>query len=143
MTETRISISLTVLLLTLAAAAMLAIQPYSVRSPWTEFDAPGHRFLSAALRHDSAELRLLGASPRVMEWALGMRRDQPQDLSTYARFARAETGVVRSDTAHVLFDTGTDVCPLVITFVGRDGKARVLEAKPQCDTNRRKRLDSN
>jgi hypothetical protein len=43
MTDSRISIALTIALLTLAVAAVLAIQPYSVVSPWSVYDAPGQR----------------------------------------------------------------------------------------------------
>jgi hypothetical protein len=137
MTDTRISISLTIALLALALGAVLAIQPYSVRSPWSAYDAPGHRFLSAALRRDSAELSRLSVSSGVVDWAIRAHREHPHDLSVWARFARAQAGLVQSDTTRVLFETATEVCPLLITFVGQETQARVLEAKPRCYTNRR------
>jgi hypothetical protein len=137
MTETRISISVTIAFLALAVAAVLLFQPYSVPSPWSVYDAPGKRFLSAALRRDSAELSHLSVSSAAVDWAIRTQRDHLHDLSVWARFARAGTGVVQSDTARVLFETATEVCPLLITFVGQKPQARVFEAKPRCYTNRR------
>ena len=136
MTDTRISIAFTIALLTLALAAVLAIQPYSVRSPWSVYDAPGQRFLSAALRRDSAELTRLSVSSGAVDWAIRVQRDHPRALSVWAHFARAGTGVIQSDTSRVLFETATEVCPLLITFLGHDAQARVLEAKPRCYLNR-------
>jgi hypothetical protein len=136
MTDTRISISLTIALLGLALAALLAIQPYSVRSPWSAYDVPGQRFLSAALRRDSAELRRLSVSSGAVDWAIRTQRDHAQALSVWAHFARAGAGVIQSDTSRVLFETATEVCPLLITFVGHESRARVLEAKSRCYSNR-------
>jgi hypothetical protein len=136
MTDTRISVLLTIALLTLTLAAVLIIQPYSVRSPWSVYDAPGQRFLSAALSRDSAELTRLSVSSSAVDWAIRTQRDHPRALSVWAHFARAGTGVIRSDTSRVLFDSATEVCPLLITFVGHDAQARVLEAKPRCYSNR-------
>jgi hypothetical protein len=70
MTDTRIAISLTIGILALAIGAVLAIQPYSVRSPWSIYDAPGQRFLSAALRQDSVELQRLSLSSGPLTWAV-------------------------------------------------------------------------
>jgi hypothetical protein len=137
MTDTRISISLTITLLALAAGAVLVIQPYSVQSPWSAFDVPGQRFLTAALRRDSAELSRLSVSSGPVDWAIRTQRDHPHDLSVWAQFARAEAGVVRSDTTRVLFETATAICPLLITFVGHEAQARVLQAKPRCYTKHR------
>lgn len=136
MTDSRISIALTIALLALALAAVLTIQPYSVRSPWSVYDAPGQRFLSAALRRDSAELTRLSVSSVAVDWAIRTQRDHQHALSVWAQFARAGTGVIQSDTSRVLFETATEVCPLLITFVGRDAQARVLEAKSRCYSNR-------
>jgi hypothetical protein len=136
MTDTRISISLAIAFVIVALAGVLAIQPYSVRSPWSAYDAPGRRFLSAALNQDSAALRLVSASPAAVDWALQTRRDHPRALSVWAHFARAGTGVVASDTSTVLFETATAVCPVVITFLGHDERARVLEAGARCYLNR-------
>ena len=132
MTDTRISISLTVVLLTLALAAVLAIQPYSVPSPWSAYEALGRRFLSAALSRDSAELSRLSLSSDAVGWAIRTERDHQHALSVWARFAKAGAGVTQSDTSRVLFDTGTEVCPLLITFVGAEAQARVLAAKSRC-----------
>ncbi len=136
MTDTQVSISLTATLLTLSVAAVLTVQPYSVRSPWSVYDAPGHRFLSAALRRDSAELTRLSASSDAVDWALRTRREHPGALSVWARFARAGTGVTGADTAKVLFESGTAVCPLLITFVGHEPLTRVVDAKTRCYLNR-------
>jgi len=136
MTETRISITLTIAVLTLALTAVLAIQPYSVRSPWSVYDAPGRLFLSAAMKRDSAELSRLSVSSGAVDWALHTQRDHPHALSVWAQFARAGAGVTQSDTSRVLFETATEVCPLVITFVGDRQQARVLEAKSRCYSNR-------
>jgi hypothetical protein len=136
MTDTRISITLTIALLGMALAAVLALQPYSVRSPWSAYDAPGRLFLSAALRRDSAELTRLSVSSDAVDWAMRTQRDHPHALSVWAQFARAETGVIQSDTSRVLFETATEVCPLLITFVGHKQQARVLEAKSRCYSNR-------
>lgn len=132
MTDTRSSIAL----LTLALAAVLAIQPYSVRSPWSAYDAPGQRFLSAALRRDSAALTRLSASSSAVDWAIRTQRDHPHALSVWAHFARAGAGVIQSDTSRVLFETATEVCPILITFIGHEAQARVLEAKSRCYSNR-------
>src|SRR5262249_39241224 len=107
-----------------------------VHSPWSVYDAPGQRFLSAALRHDSTELRRLSLSSSAMDWAIRTRRDHPHALSVWARFARARAGVIQSDTSRVLFETATEVCPILITFVGRELQTRVLEAKARCYSNR-------
>ncbi len=136
MKDTRISIALTIAVLTLAVAAVLAIQPYSVRSPWSVYDGPGQRFLSAALRRDSAELTRLSVSSSAVDWAIRTQRDHPHALSVWAHFARAGAGVIQSDTSKVLFETATELCPLLITFVGREAQARVVEAKPRCYSNR-------
>jgi hypothetical protein len=136
MTDTRISIALTIALLTLVLAAVLAIQPYSRRSPWTVYDAPGQLFLSAALRQDSAELTRLTVSSDAVDWAMRTQRFHPHALSVWAHFARAGAGVTRSDTSRVLFETGTEVCPLLITFVAQKQQARVLEARSRCYSNR-------
>jgi hypothetical protein len=135
-TDTRISISLTIALLALALAGILAIQPYSVRSPWSVYNAPGKRFLSAALRRDSAELTRMSLSSSAVDWAIRTRRDHPHALSVWAHFARAEAGVIQSDTSKVLFETTTEVCPLLITFVGHGRQTRVFEAKSRCYSNR-------
>jgi hypothetical protein len=136
MTDNRISILLTIALLTLALAAVLVIQPYSVRSPWSVYDTPGQRFLSAALSRDSAELTRLSVSSDAVGWAIRTQRDHPRALSVWAHFARAGAGVIQSDTSRVLFETATEVCPLLITFVGHEAQARVLEAKSRCYSNR-------
>lgn len=136
MTDTRISISFTVAFLTLVLAAVLAIQPYSVRSQWSVYDVPGQRFLSAVLRRDSVALTRLSVSSSAVGWAIRTQRDHPRALSVWAQFARAGTGVIRSDTSRVLFDTATEVCPLLITFVGHETQLRVLEAKARCYSNR-------
>ena len=135
MTDTRISILLTIGFLALALAVIFAIQPYSVRSPWSVYDAPGQHFLSAAMRQDTAELRRLSVSSTAVDWAIRTRRDHLHALSVWARFARAGAGVIQSDTSRVLFETATEVCPLLITFVGHESQTRVLEAKPRCYSN--------
>jgi hypothetical protein len=137
MTDSRISIALTMAAMTLAIAAVSVVQPYSVRSPWSAYDTPGQLFLSAALRRDSAELTRLAISSDALDWAMRTGRDHPQALSVWARFARAETGVTQADTSRVLFETSTKVCPILITFVGHKQQARVLEAKSRCYSNRR------
>jgi hypothetical protein len=132
MTDTRISISLTIALLALVLAAVFVIQPYSVRSPWSVYEALGRRFLSAAQSRDSAELTRLSVSSDAVGWAIRTERDHPHALSVWARFARAGAGVTQSDTSRVLFNTATEVCPLLITFVGPEAQARVLAAKSRC-----------
>jgi hypothetical protein len=137
MTDTRISITLIVGALALVVSTVLTIQPYSVRSPWSAYDARRQRFLSAALRQDSAELRHLSVSSGSVDWALRTATEHPHDLWVWAHYSHASAAVVREDTTRVLFDTVTEVCPLLMTFVGRQAQARVLEAKPRCYTNRR------
>ena len=136
MTDTRIRLVLTIALLVLALATVLTVQPYSAPSPWSAYDAPGRRFLSAALRGDSAELTRLTVSSNAVDWAMRTQHDHAQALSVWAHFARAGTGVTQSDTSRVLFETATEVCPLLITFVGQKQQARVLEAKSRCYSNR-------
>ena len=132
MTDARISISLIVGMLAVGFGFVFALQPYSVRSPWSAYDAPGQRFLSAALRQDSAQIERLSGSSRPVEWAIRTAREHPSDLTTWARYGHAGSGVIRADTAMVLFETGTRVCPLLLTFVGREASSRVLEAETRC-----------
>lgn len=135
MTDTRISVSFTVAFLALVLAAVLAIQPYSVRPQWSVYDAPGQKFLSAALERDSSALTRLSVSSSAVAWAIRTKRDHPRALSVWAQLGRAGTGVIQSDTSRVLFDTPTEVCPLLVTFVGHDTQLRVLEAKARCYSN--------
>ncbi|HEY7635034.1 MAG TPA: hypothetical protein VH763_05800 [Gemmatimonadales bacterium] len=138
MTETRISASLTIAFLGLTAAAVWVVQPYSASSPWSVYNAPGQRFLSAALSRDTAELSRLSVASGAVDWAIRTYRDHPYDLSVWAHFARAEAGISQSDTTRVLFETATEVCPLLITFVGPKAQPHVLEAKPRCYSSRRR-----
>jgi len=132
MTDARISISLIVGMLVVGFGFVFTLQPYSVRSPWSVYDAPGQRFLSAALRQDSAQIERLSASSRPVEWAIHTAREHPNDLTTWAHYGHAGSGVIRADTAMVLFETSTRVCPLLITFVGHEPDSRVLEAESRC-----------
>jgi hypothetical protein len=132
MIANRMPLYLSLASLTLAIAAVLILQPYSVISPWSAFDQPGQRYFSAALRRDSIELARLSLSRAPVEWALSAEHNQRNSLAAWAHNASASVGVKRGDTTAVLFETPTGACPVLLTFVGPDGRARVLQAAARC-----------
>jgi hypothetical protein len=136
MTANRMPLYLSLASLTLATAAVLILQPYSVTSPWSGFNRPGQRYFSAALRRDSVELRRLSLSRAPIEWALSTEHNQRSSLAAWAHHASASVGFTRGDTTAVLFDTPTRACPVLLTFVGPDARARVLQAAARCFTRR-------
>ena len=131
MTASRMPLYLSVASLTLAIAAVLILQPYSVRSPWSGFDRPGQRYFAAGLRRDSVELRRLSLSRAPVEWALSAEHNERNSLAAWANDASASLGFKRGDTTAVLFDTPTSACPVLVTFVGPT-QPRVLQVAARC-----------
>ena len=136
MTANRMPLYLSLASLALTIAAVLILQPYSVTSPWSGFNRPGQRYFSAALRRDSVELGRLSVSQAPVEWALSTEHKARNSLAAWANNASASVGFKRGDTTAVLFDTPTRACPVLLTFVGPDAQARVLQAAARCYTRR-------
>lgn len=122
--------------LTLAAAlifvgALLAVQPYSVRSPWRVYDQPARLFLRAAARGDSLSLARASA-PVAARWALAAARTQPDSLALWAREAKAWGGNHQGDTTEVFLGIRSSECDLVLGFVGVGKGAKVERASSAC-----------
>lgn len=126
---------LTLLALAIFAGAFLLFQPYSADWPGDGYTRPAQRFVRAALRGDSAELRRLSASAAPVTWGLAAARGRPESLAGWARSSRAWTGKRQGDTAEVFLYPASEVCaesPIVFSFVGSRGTARVLRASSAC-----------
>jgi hypothetical protein len=130
---------LTLVFAALLAAAMLLIQPYSLRSrsvsAWQAYTQPAQLYLRAALRKDSLALVRQSGSAAPVAWALAAARRHPDSLSVWARGAKAWTGSRHGDTAEVLLYTSTEVCtnhPIWLRFVGSGDQAKVVEAGSRC-----------
>jgi hypothetical protein len=131
----KIPLYLTLLAVLLIVGVVLAVQPYSVPSPWYRYEAPSRRYLRAALRQDSVALARQSVSTVPVAWALHAARAHPAELRVWSRYARPWWGVERGDTATVYLDTHTGVCrdhPIVLHFVGGGSRARVLQATSAC-----------
>jgi len=111
---------------------LLAVQPYSVTSPWTRWDEPGRRYFAAAVRLDSAALGRLSASPGAVSWGLREGHRQRNTLAVWARSARAWVGFRRGDTTDVWYGRATDDCSSHLTFVS-ERSPRVVEASASCN----------
>ena len=110
---------------------LLATQPYSVSRPWSRFDEPAHRYLAAALRRDSSTLKRLSATPQPVHWAIRTEQIERGALAAWANSARASLGFSRGDTIEVWYDTPTDACPFLLTFVGQE-RPRLVRAYARC-----------
>jgi hypothetical protein len=126
---------LTALALGLLGAALLLFQPYSADWPGTTYAEPARRYIRAALRQDSAELRRLSVSGAPVKWALNAAQAHRDSLALWERHITAWTGELRGDTAEVFVYPPGDACdenPIVFRFVGTGGSARVLGARSTC-----------
>jgi hypothetical protein len=131
----------TALYLSLAAvgafiATMLTVQPYSADWPGTAFIRPARRYLEAAMRADSVELRQLSTSAAPVAWALAAAR--AHRLDPWRDGVQAWTGERRGDTTEVFVYPSSTTCeagPIVFRFVGRQPRARVLEVSSSCATH--------
>ena len=111
---------------------VLAVQPYSVTSPWTRWDEPGRRYFDAALRLDSVALRQLSASPNAVSWGLQAGHRQRNTLAAWASSARAWVGFRRGDTTDVWYGTATDDCSSRLTFISQRSP-KVVGAYASCN----------
>lgn len=118
-------------LLLAGGALILGLQPYSVPSPWSRYDEPGHRYVQAALRYDTAALERQSASAQAVNWALQAGHSERNALTAWANSARASVAFTRADTTDVWYGTVTDACPFRLTFVGQHGM-RVVRAHARC-----------
>jgi hypothetical protein len=128
------------LLLTLLAglalgAAVLLLQPYTADFPGTAYAAPARRFIRAAVRQDSQDLRRLSASAAPVQWALRIARSRPDSLAAWTGHTQAYITAQHADTADVLVYPDGERCgqaPIVLRFVGAGRQARVLQASSAC-----------
>ncbi|HET7468929.1 MAG TPA: hypothetical protein VFJ81_04605 [Gemmatimonadales bacterium] len=128
----RMPILLTAIAAVLAALAVLVLQPYSVRSPWTAYSAPARRYLRAALERDSLELVHQSAGAGSVTWALAVGRRHSDSLAVWSRSAEAWAGIRHADTAEVFVAAPQSSCSLVFRFVGPARRARVQQASGAC-----------
>jgi len=123
-------------------AYVFGVQPYSVTSPWSHYDEPGHRYVEAALRYDTTALERLTASPEAVAWAIQAAHSERNALTAWANSARASAGFSRADTTDVWYETATDACPFRLTFVGQH-TTRVVRAHASCYMRRGWPTDSS
>jgi len=126
---------LTLLAVVVCVAAVLVLQPYSADWPGTDYAKPARRYVSAALRRDSAALVTLSASGRPVAWALRAARSRPDSLAAWGHRSHAYIGERAGDTAEVFLYPEGEVCgeaPIVFRFVGARGKAKVVQASSTC-----------
>jgi hypothetical protein len=116
-------------------AYLLAVQPYSVSSPWSRFDGPAHRYLAAALRRDTSALERLSATPQPVNWAIHTEQVAGGALAAWANSARASLGFSRGDTIDIWYDTPTEACPFRLTFLGQE-RPRLVRAYARCYIHR-------
>jgi hypothetical protein len=125
-------IYLTALAAAIMVAAVLILQPYSVRSPWDAYSAPVRRYLGAALAGDSAALARQSVDDRSVAWALAAARHQPDSVALWARKAVAWAGIRHSDTVDVFVGPPESSCTMVIRFVGEARHSRIEQATAKC-----------
>jgi hypothetical protein len=128
-----IPLYLTLLAAAVFGATLLAVQPYSVTSPWHRYDQPARRYLRAAARHDSLALTRHTSTEEAARWAMEAGRMQPDSVALWARDAEAWTGNRRGETTEVFLTTRTSTaCNLVLRFVGSGTAAKVSRASSSC-----------
>jgi hypothetical protein len=135
MVNGKMPLYLTLLLVALSVAAVLAVQPYSADFPRTAYAKPAQRYIRAALRQDSVGLTRLSASVAPVTWALEAARRHPDSLTAWAVHPQAWTGQRRGDTAEVFLYPDRDPCsqvPIILQFVGTGKNVRVLRASSAC-----------
>jgi hypothetical protein len=128
----RAPLYLTAIAAAIMAAAVLILQPYSVRSPWDAYSAPVRRYLRAALAGDTAALARQSVDNRSVAWALAAARHQPDSMALWARKAVAWAGIRHADTADVFVAPPASDCNMVIRFVGPARHSRIEQATAKC-----------
>jgi hypothetical protein len=111
---------------------LLAIQPYSVTSPWHIYDHPARSYLEAATHRDSVTVARHASAPEAVQWALKTSQTQPESLSVWAHEATAWAGHQLGDTTDVFLGTRRYQCTLVLRFVGVGPGAKVQQAHSDC-----------
>jgi hypothetical protein len=114
------------------AVMLLAIQPYSVTSPWHIYDHSARSYLAAATHRDSVAVAAHAAAPEAVQWALKTYQTQPESLSVWAREATAWAGHQLGDTTDVFLGTRRYQCTLVLRFVGVGASAKIQQAHSGC-----------
>ena len=130
----------TPLYLTLVAAALcvatvLLVQPYTADFPGTDYAKPARRYLRAAMRQDSGDLKGITASPAAVEWALQVSRTHPESLAAWEGRTYTYVTARWADTTEVLVYPAVEPCsevPIVLRFIGSGSQARVLQAQSAC-----------
>jgi hypothetical protein len=142
MLEDRAPLYLSLVAVTLLAAAILTLQPYSAEWPGHGFSRPAERYVRAALAQDSVALVRLSVADGPVVWALGMARRHPASLAAWARHSQAWTGERHGDTTQVFVYSQASVCddaPIEFRFVEERGGARVVAASLACRDSAPKR----
>jgi hypothetical protein len=114
-------------------AVMLAVQPYSANWPGRDYVRPAHRYLQAAIRNDSLAVRRLSLSPVPAFWALAAGR--AHRLDPWRGPLQVWRGERRGDTTEVFVypsDVACEESPIIFRFVGVGADARVVEASSSC-----------
>jgi len=135
MVNGKMPIYLTALALGVLGGVVILVQPYSADWPGRDYAQPARHYIRAALRQDSTALARLSAHPAPVSWALNAARAHRDSLALWGRRIQAWAGERRGDTAEVYVYPQGDACgdaPLVLRFVGRGNKARVLRASTTC-----------
>ena len=142
MTTDRRGILLLAFIALTSYALIVALQPYSVRSPWQRWDEPGRRYFEAAARLDTAALRRLTASPNAVDWAIRAGRTSGAALAPWGTLAHASMGFHRNDTLDVWYGTLTDPCSYRLSYVGEQ-YPRVVGAHASCNYSAGWPIDPN
>jgi hypothetical protein len=126
---------LTLVVITLLIAGLLALQPYTADWPGARYTAPARRYVRAAIRQDSVELLRMSASMSPVTWALEVARAHPDTLALWAGRVRAWTGERLGDTVEVFLYPPGDACqeaPIVFRFVDSGNAMRVFRVSSAC-----------
>ena len=133
MTNGTIPLYLTLLAAVVFGAALLAVQPYSVTSPWHNYDRPARLYLLAAARHDSLALTRHASTEEAVRWAMEAGRTQPDSVALWAGEAEAWAGNRRGETTEVFLNTRASIaCNLVLRFVGSGTDVKISRASSSC-----------
>ena len=97
--------------------------------PWEGFQPTAQAFLAAAVAHDSSALTRLAGNPSAAESALALSAHHPERLTKVSRL-QVWTGARQGDTTRIVY--AHDPCPLMFTFVGTGGGARIHEFAAAC-----------
>lgn len=97
--------------------------------PWEDFQPTAQAFLTAVVARDSSALTRLAQTPSAVDAALTIVAHHPEWVSQGGRL-RVWAGARHGDTTRVTYYH--EPCPLMFTFVGRGGRARVHEFAAPC-----------